>query len=314
MRSKLYRRVVTLGGGHGQAAAIQAALKLGADVTAVPSVADEGGCSGQLRRAFGLAPPGDARRCLAAMASDRGRAEELERRGPPGDAAVGRVLGNLLLAGFARRDGDLQAACDRVGTWVGARGRVAPAALAPMTVVGVDAAGGSHVGELAVELCPRRLRTMYALPCAAPNPAALEAIERADLLLLGPGSFFTSVLAALAAPGVARAVVRSRAERVWLANLSNEGPQTEGMTLPGFVESLRAHVSRFAGERLGELTVIAPGERHTATALDPETRFHRAPLRSPRGTHDPVLLARALTVASSFERSEQPTARMGRAA
>lgn len=308
-------RVVTIGGGHGQYVALQAVLRLGLKPTAVPAVTDEGGCSGALRRSFGLPPPGDARRCLAAMATDPDRAERFERRGPPGDALVGRVTGNLLLAGFARRDGDLQTACDTAGAWLGACGRVTPAALSPMTLVGVDVDGRARVGELAIDASCRRIRSAHAQLGATPNPHAIRAIEEAEVVLLGPGSFFTSLIAALAAPGIAAALVRSSAKCIWLANLAGEGPQTAGMALPCYVASLREHVGRFAGRQLGELTVIAPGERHSASAVDPTTPLFRAPLRSGSGlVHDPLRLAHALRTVLASVRSERPTVRVGRAA
>lgn len=280
-------RVVTIGGGHGQAALLRALRLLGVTPTAIVAVSDDGGCSGRLRAERGVPPPGDARRCLGALAADQARARLLEAR------SQGRCAGNLLLARVCERDGDLQRACDRVGRWLRCEGRVLPAALSPATLSGRTRSGRTLRGESAVAASSEPLSGVELVPGVVPNPAAVEAIASADLVLIGPGSFFTSVLAALAAPGLAAALA-SRSGVAFVANLVSEGPATDGMTLGAYVASLREHVRRLGGARLGALEIIAPGPRLHRRALDRDALVHEAPLVA-RGTeHDPGALARAI--------------------
>ena len=188
------RNVVTLGGGHGQATAIEAVAAFNVELTAIPCVTDEGGCSGHIRREGVLPPPGDARRCLGTLARDRARARTFEERSLRASSG-GRSVGNLMIAKLA--DGDLQRGCDLAGEWLSARGRVVPAALSAMTLFGMDVNGQALHGELEIERSPARIAWVDAEGEARPNPEAIAAIHAADLIVLGPGSFFTSVLGAL---------------------------------------------------------------------------------------------------------------------
>ena len=267
--------VVTLGGGHGQAAAIEAVTAFDVELTAIPCVTDEGGCSGRVRHEVNLPPPGDARRCLGTLARDRARARAFEERTATASQG-GRSRGNLMIAKLA--EGNLQRGCDLAGEWLSARGRVVPAALSAMTLHAVDVHGKHLSGELAIERSQSRIAQVVVDGDTQPNPEALAAIHAADLIVLGPGSFFTSVLAALSAPGIAAALVATHARIVFFANLRSEGPQTDGMALPCYVRVLREHVRRWTGAELGDITVVAEGERETWSALDKHTRLRRAPL------------------------------------
>ena len=269
------RNLVTLGGGHGQSTAIEAMAALDVELTAIPCVTDEGGCSGRVRREVNLPPPGDARRCLGTLARDRARARAFEERTARASQG-GRSLGNLMIAKFA--DGDLQRGCDLAAEWLSSRGRVVPAALSAMTLHAVDVDGTHLHGELEIERSMARIARVEVDGDARLNPEAIAAIRAADVVVLGPGSFFTSVLAAVAAPGIAAALAATRARIVFFANLGSEGPQTDGMSLPCYVRVLREHVLRWSGAELGEITVVAQGERETWSALDAKTRLRRAPL------------------------------------
>ncbi len=298
------RKVVTLGGGHGQSTALAAVAGLDVELTAIPCVTDEGGCSGQLRREVNLPPPGDARRCLGTLARDRVRARAFEERARASQG--GRSVGNLMIADLA--EGNLQQGCDLAAEWLSSRGRVAPAALSAMTLRAVDVEGRLLEGELAIERSEARIARVDVEAGARRNPQAIAAILGADVVVLGPGSFFTSVLAAVAAPGIAEALVRTHARIVFFANLSSEGHQTQGMALPCYVRTLREHVKRWTGLELGELTVVAHGERETWSALDGKTRLRRAPLAE-GGAHSVTAILRAVRdVAGELVRTgeEQP--------
>ncbi|MGE3669721.1 MAG: 2-phospho-L-lactate transferase CofD family protein, partial [Polyangiaceae bacterium] len=195
--------VVTLGGGHGQAVVLQALRRLECEITAVISVADDGGCSGKLRQELGMPPPGDLRRCLSALAKSPELARRFELRlEEPG--FEGRSAGNLALAGVFRETGSLQQAVDWAAERLACVGRVVPVSESPGVLVVYDAELGRVEGESNVER--RDAVPMVAAVHGAlrANPLAIEAIARADLLLMGPGSFYTSTLGAITTGEVAQ--------------------------------------------------------------------------------------------------------------
>lgn len=236
-------RVVALGGGHGLAVTLRAVRTYGTEVTAVVSVADDGGSSGRLRQDLGIPPPGDLRRCLTALCPDHSAAAQaLEYRFPSGDLA-GHAVGNLLIAGLTAVLGDFVAALDEAGRLIGSRGRVLPAAVEPVTLTAAGAAlaGGQIEGQVAVQNT-RGVRSVRLRPVdPATPPAVIEAIAGADQVVMGPGSLFTSVLAAALVPGVRRALSDSRARKVYVCNLGPQIPETEGMTAADHAEALLAH-------------------------------------------------------------------------
>ncbi len=192
------------------------------DVAAVVSVADDGGSSGRLRDDLGIVPPGDLRRCLSALA-DPGSVlgAALEQRFGSGDLKE-HALGNLLIAGLVEHGLTIEEALAEVGRLVGARGRVIPAATVPVTLTGDPGQDVLVEGQVRVQAV-EGLRRVDVHPVDAPTPrAAVEAIGAADLVVLGPGSLFTSVLAAAVVPAVAAALGSTPARRVLVLNL---GPQ-----------------------------------------------------------------------------------------
>jgi uncharacterized cofD-like protein len=233
-------RVVAVGGGHGLAATLGAARRFAGELTAVVSVADDGGSSGRLREQLGIVPPGDLRKCLVALAdpgSVLGRAFEHRFEG---EDIGGHALGNLVIAGLVSATGDLQAALDEAGRLLGTTGRVVPATTEAV-VLKAEAAAGEIKGQSAVQHTAhiRRVSLVPADPPAA--PAALSALARADLVVIGPGSLFTSVLAGLAVPALAEAVRSAPGRRVYVANLRPQPAETAGYDVAAHVDALAAH-------------------------------------------------------------------------
>ncbi|MEM9488179.1 MAG: 2-phospho-L-lactate transferase CofD family protein [Myxococcota bacterium] len=288
-------RVVTIGGGHGQAALLAGLLRLDCTVTAVVSVADDGGCSGKLRSELGMAPPGDMRRCLSTLASDRALAACFETRlDEPG--LDNRSAGNLVLAEVYRELGSLQAAVDWAADLLGCRGRVLPAAEYPGELVVYDRETGQVRGETEVA---EKARTPLIVSVQGPmraNDAAMKAIAAADWILIGPGSFITSILATLGTADLANAFVHSRARCVLMANLAPEGEQLAGFQLHDYARLLRDHIIIHSrGYRL-PLSILAHDERgHYRDQLGDRTPLFGSPLAAPgTATHDPLRLAGAL--------------------
>lgn len=234
-------RVVAIGGGHGLAATLRAVRRYATDITAVVSAADDGGSSGRLREGLSISPPGDLRRCLNALADPSSAlGAALEYRFPSGDMA-GHALGNLLIAGLADAAGGFVAALDEVGRLVGAAGRVLPATTGPVTLVANPASVGRVEGQVAVQNTAgiKRLAVHPDQPVTPPEVVA--AIGLADQVVIGPGSLFTSVLAATIVPAVLSALQTCRAPKVYVCNLAPEDPETAGFTAVDHVNALLSH-------------------------------------------------------------------------
>jgi uncharacterized cofD-like protein len=214
-------RVVTLGGGHGQGALLSALVRLECELTAVVSVADDGGCSGKLREELGMAPPGDVRHCLVTLSRLSGAAAMFEER-LTADGEEGRCVGNLVLAEMTRDLESFQRAVDWVGTLLRCAGRVVPAAEIAGTLNVYDRVHGPMSGESHIE---RESASALVAKVDGPEHAseeALAAIRDADILFMGPGSFVGSTLAVLTTANVAQAVVAAPGRRILVRNVHDE--------------------------------------------------------------------------------------------
>jgi uncharacterized cofD-like protein len=208
----------------------------------VVSVADDGGSSGRLRRQLGIVPPGDLRKCLVALAEEHGLlAGAFEQRFDSEAAELAdHALGNLVLVGLVAVTGDLQEALDEAGRLLGAVGRVVPAAGEPVVLKAISSSGEVE-GQTAVG-GTREIERISLVPSDPKVPqAALEALGAADQVVIGPGSLFTSVLAAAAVPRIASAICESRARRVYVANLRPQPAETTGYDVAAHVRALESH-------------------------------------------------------------------------
>jgi uncharacterized cofD-like protein len=248
-------RVVALGGGHGLAASLAALRRITDDITAVVTVADDGGSSGRLREEFGTPPPGDLRMALAALCGDDtwGRTWERviqHRFGGTGDLA-GHSLGNLLITALWEETGDIVTGLDWVGALLEAQGRVLPCATVPLTIEAdvrghdpahperVDTVRGQvEVASTAGEVLALRVDPPHAHAC----PEAVLAIAEADAIVLGPGSWFTSVITHLAIPELSEAVLQSPARRIVVLNLDPQVGETSHFEPHTYLDVLRRYV------------------------------------------------------------------------
>ncbi len=235
-------KVVALGGGHGLAVALRAARQYSKEITAVVSVADDGGSSGRLRRDLGVGAPGDLRKSLVALASDDGPfTAAFEHRFEQGELA-GHALGNLVIVGLAEQLGDLERALAEAGRLLGAVGQVVPATPDGVTIK-ADIGGEDVVGQVAVESGARDapVRRVGIVPVDSPaSPAALAAIGGADQIVLAAGSLYTSVLAVLSVPDIRAAVTAATGRVVHVANLRADG-ETAGLDGTGQLGVLLDH-------------------------------------------------------------------------
>jgi len=278
--------VVAVGGGHGLAASLRAARLYAGTITAIVSVADDGGSSGRLRRQLGIVPPGDLRTCLVALADESLLAQVFEHRfETDADELTGHALGNLVIAGLMAAAGDVQSGLDEAARLLGAEGRVVPAATEPV-VLKASSPGGDIEGQTAV-MDTTQIQQVSVIPADAVAPApALDALAAADQIVVGPGSLFTSVLAALAVPGIAEGIRASAARTVYVANLHPQPAETEGFDVADHIAALQAH-GIAVDVVLADSTAIALG-RLAVPVVD-------LPLAKPNGlAHDPGRLASAL--------------------
>lgn len=245
------RKVVALGGGHGLAASLQALRRVTDQLTAIVGVADDGGSSGRLREEFGVLPPGDLRMALAALCGDDswGRTWERvvqHRFGGEGELA-GHSLGNLLITALWEQTGDPVTGLDWVGALLGANGRVLPCTTVPLTIVaevlGHDRGRPDEVtevrGQVAVATTPGDVLQIYLDPPSPPAcPEALTAVREADAIVLGPGSWYTSVMPHLVIPELAREISESTARRVVVLNLNPQIGETTGFASHTYLDVL----------------------------------------------------------------------------
>lgn len=253
-------RVVAMGGGHGLSASLQALRHLTEAITAVVTVADDGGSSGRLRRDFDILPPGDLRMALAALCEDTVWGHEwsgvLQHRfGGDGELA-GHALGNLLIVAlWDLLPGEEVRGLDLVGRLLNTRGRVLPMSQVPLDIeatistdglaeVGSEDAGGTVTvrGQSQVARHPGRVTSVRLLPEAPPAcPEALESIKLADVVVLGPGSWFTSVMPHLLVPDLLQALRDTPAQRVLTLNVSLTDDEDSGYTVADHVHAIAAH-------------------------------------------------------------------------
>jgi uncharacterized cofD-like protein len=237
-------RVVAVGGGHGLAASLRAARSYAGKITGVVSVADDGGSSGRLRRDFGIIPPGDLRKCLIALSDETSVPAQLlaaafEHRFES-DELTGHAMGNLLIAALAATTGSLQEALDEAGRLLGCAGRVVPASTEPIQLK-AEADSGEIRGQTAV-MHTSGIHHVWAIPAdVAASPEAIEAIAEADQVVIGPGSLYTSVLAALAVPEITEAISKCPGRRVYVANLKPQRAETTGYDVAAHVAGLLEH-------------------------------------------------------------------------
>lgn len=285
-------RVTVIGGGHGVAVVLEALRDEGLDLAAVVTVADDGGSSGELRRRWGGAAVGDLRRALIALSDDE-HAAYLADRVPCG--RLGRhAVGNLVIRGLASTlGGDLQAAIDWLGAELRVRGRVIPATVGEVSLVGIAGEelifGESAIGSAAAPI--DRLR--FSPPRPAVSAAAVQAIQQADLVLLGPGSLFTSVLAVAALPDLRAALAATPAEIVWICNLVGQAGETGSMPGAAHLDALRREGVRVDGVLHDPSAAVhlAPADVARAGVVAVARRLSAA--RTP-GAHDPRRLRGAL--------------------
>lgn len=233
--------VVAIGGGHGQAAALEAIQTYAGSISALVTVADDGGSSGRLTQ-LGIPPPGDVRRCLLALTPEPTLWSELFAHRFSGGDVSDHSLGNLILVALTDLFGDFSSAVDTAARMLGALGEVIPVADQPVTLSAM-VEGQPVTGQAAITSMEGHISQLRIEPSdTIASRRALAAVSGADQIVIGPGSLYTSVISALMVQMLAPAVMESSAQRVFVLNLVTQDGETSGMSGKEHIDALAEHV------------------------------------------------------------------------
>lgn len=303
-------KVVALGGGMGLSASLAALRRISRDLTAVVTVADDGGSSGRLRDELGVLPPGDLRKALAALCGDDDWGQTwsrvIQHRFISGGELHDHAVGNLLIVALWEQLGDHVQALDLVGKLLGAHGRVLPMSAVPLELQAL--VKGHHEGrpdevstvrgQATVALTRGEVQSVHVVPEEPPAvPEAVAAVQDADWVVLGPGSWFSSVIPHLLVPQLREALEETKARKVLSLNLAPQPGETDGFSPQRHLEVLARHAPKLAFDVvLADKAAVPDQECLTAVAKElfgseVELADVAAPDGSPR--HDPELLAAA---------------------
>ena len=309
-------KIVAIGGGHGLSTMLRGLKKYARDITAIVTVADDGGGSGQLRKDLGMLPPGDARDCVLALANTEPVMEQLMTYRFSEGSLSGQNFGNLLLAALNGICGSFAEAVTRMGEVLAITGRVLPVTEADIRLQAQFDDGSTVLGESNIfyhKKDTRRRITRVVLTPEHPDayPESLEAIARADLILIGPGSLYTSIIPNFLVSGVTEAVQKARAYKLMIMNLMTQDGETEDLSASDHLRELLRHSG--VGTVDGCLANLCPVPEHLRLEyrregagqidLDWEeveamgVQLFTAPLLSDTSEyarHDPDLLAQAI--------------------
>ena len=241
--AKKQKNILVIGGGTGTSVLLSGLKKYPVSLSAIITTADDGSSSGVLRREFNMIPPGDIRQCLIALA--RGNFHYLNDRFQEG-FLHGQTLGNLLITLFYQKNNNFQEAIDQLLQLVGAQGSLIPMTLRPVTLVAKLKNGKTLKGEHAITLSKEirgNLKKLMLTPASIQaNPRAIKAINEADIIVVGPGNLYSSVLPNVLVPEIKHAIISARAKKVYVANLFTQPGHTDDFSVKDFLEVLKSYL------------------------------------------------------------------------
>jgi len=237
-------RVVCIGGGTGLSTLLRGLKGFNLKITAVVTVSDDGGSSGRLRQELGILPPGDIRNCILALAEAEPLMKQLfQYRFEKGHQLAGHSFGNLFIAAMTEVSGDFEEAVRQFSRILNVRGQVLPSTLSNVELEAEMEDGRRIRGESNISGAKGRIKRVYLIPHdARPVPEAVTAISEADVVVIGPGSLYTSILPGLLVSGIAQAVRKTRAVRVFVVNVMTQPGETDGFSASDHVDALTEHL------------------------------------------------------------------------
>jgi uncharacterized cofD-like protein len=266
--------VVAIGGGTGLSTLLRGLKEETSNITAIVTVMDDGGSSGRLRNDLDVLPPGDIRNCILALAEDEQRMEKLfQHRFWGNPELAGHSLGNILLVGLEQATGGFDRAVEEMSYILNISGEVVPATLEKTHLRAQMEDGDWVEGESQITADPRRIKRIeLSKKNVQPYYRVLEAIESADLILMGPGSLFTSIIPNLLVEGIADGIEKSAAEKIVIGNLMTQPGETDGFSLLDHMEALAEYIDLRCFEKVIVNHVLPPKEfisRYKAEAAGP---------------------------------------------
>ena len=320
-------RIVALGGGTGLSQLLRGLKAYSANITAIVTVADDGGSSGRLRHQLGIVPPGDIRNCIAALADAEPLMTQLmQYRFPAGSGLDDHAFGNLFIAAMTAVTGDFEEAVRQSNRVLAVRGRVLPATSVPLNLTATLASGRTVAGQAAIAEADESVERVTIEPNdVRANAEALERILEADLIVIGPGSLFTSVLPNLLITDIRDAIYASNAMRVYVCNVATQPGETPGFTASKHLDVLFDHIG---GELIDYMLVNGnhaarePEGWPARSVVVDARRLETLPVviveedlvdLANAHRHDPTKLAAALVRLQQEDRTERPRrGRVGR--
>ncbi len=271
-QSKLNRgpNIVAIGGGTGLSTLLKGLKRYSSRITAIVTVADDGGSSGILRKELGVQPPGDIRNCLSALSKEESLLTKLfQYRFSSGTGLVGHSFGNLFLSALTSITGNLETAITASSRILAVQGQVVPATNADVRLWAELENGERIEGETAIS----NVRSPIAkIGCYPENPPALlsaiEAIENADLIVLGPGSLYTSILPNLLVPQIVEAIIKSKSPKLYICNLMTQPGETDGMDVHGHIKAIESQLANFGIRKRIFTAILAQKDMAPSSVLD----------------------------------------------
>ncbi|BAU63508.1 hypothetical protein STA3757_08730 [Stanieria sp. NIES-3757] len=247
-------KIVTIGGGTGLSTLLRGLKQYSNNITAIVTVADDGGSSGRLRREIGVLPPGDLRNCLAALADEEKLLTELfQYRFQAGDGLIGHSFGNLFLTAMSEITGDLEQAVAASSQVLAIRGKVLPATLSDVRLWAEFEDGRIIEGESNIPQAGGKIVSIGCFPANPPAvPAAIKAIREADYIIIGPGSLYTSIIPNLLVPEICQAIAKADVPRIYVCNIMTQPGETEGYTV---ADHIRA-IDRISNQKLFDAVLV----------------------------------------------------------
>ena len=300
VKSKLSKgpNIVAIGGGTGLSTLLKGLKNYSSNISAIVTVTDDGGSSGVLRKQLGVQPPGDIRNCLAALSNEEPMLTRLfQYRFSRGDGLEGHTFGNLFLSALTTITGSLERAVQASSKVLSVQGQVIPATGIDVMLWAELVSGEKIFGE---SLISKSIQPINRIGCIPENPpalpAALEAIREADLIVLGPGSLFTSLLPNLLVPEIVEALLKNKSPKIYISNLMTQPGETDGLDVFQHIKSIERQLFNFGVNTRIFNSILSQGEFERSSLID----YYRS-----RGA-EPVICNKGRLISDGYDVLQAP--------